>query len=159
MSPIDGLVLMWHIPMELSSAQSQSQLQSQTQSWFCLSELLPCAVIFLIVKLRRGFSQLSVVYVRFAINIFLITYFCDVSSFEPPLDNNTMDYGDGYTCSIQYFNKNCCLKNIDTNLIVFFPPDYLWFILNKSRLHHLIIYVTTLLSPGSECSLPSQLKL
>ena len=44
-------------------------------------------VIFLIVKLRRGFSQLPFVYVLFAFNIFLITYFCVVSSFEPPLDH------------------------------------------------------------------------
>ena len=63
--------------------------QSETQSWFCLSEPLPRAVIFLIVKLRRGFSQLSFVYVLFALNIFLITYFCVVSSFEPPLDRKT----------------------------------------------------------------------
>ena len=54
-----------------------------------LSEPLPRAVIFLIVKLRRGFSQLSFVYVLFSFNIFLITYFCVVSSFEPPLDHNS----------------------------------------------------------------------
>ena len=81
-SPIDGLVLMWNIPTELSSAQSQSR--------FCLSESLPRAIIFLIVKLRRGFSQLSFVYVLFALNIFLITYFCIVSSYEPPLHHNTL---------------------------------------------------------------------
>ena len=52
-----------------------------------LSELLPRAVTFLI-KLRTGFSQLSFVYVLFAFNIFLITNFCVVSSFEPPLDHN-----------------------------------------------------------------------
>ena len=69
--------------MELSSAQSQSR----TGSLFCLSKPLPRAVIFLIVKLRRSFSQLSFVYVLFAFNIFLITYFCVVSSFEPPLDH------------------------------------------------------------------------
>ena len=77
------------------------QSQSQTQSRFCfslrlslgsvsvsdsvsvlfqsnLSEPSPRAVIFQIVKLRRGFSQLSFVYVLFAFNIFLITYFCVV---------------------------------------------------------------------------------
>ena len=81
MSPIDGLVLMWHIPTEPSSVQSQSR--------FCLSESLPSAVIFLIVKPWRGFSQLSFVYVLFAFNIFLIRCFCVVSSFEPPLDHNT----------------------------------------------------------------------
>ena len=53
-SLIDGLVLMSHIPTELSSAQSQSQTQSRTQSRFCLSESLPSAVIFLIVKLGGG---------------------------------------------------------------------------------------------------------
>ena len=85
-SPIDGLVLMWRIPTELSSAQTQSR----TQSRFCLSEPLPGAVIFLIVKLMRVFSLLSFVYILFAFNIFLITYFCVVSSFEPPLDHNTI---------------------------------------------------------------------
>ena len=55
----------------------------------CLSESLPRVEIFLILKLRRGFSQLSFVYVLFAFNIFLITYFCVMSSFEPPLDHNT----------------------------------------------------------------------
>ena len=69
---------LWHIPTELSSAQSQSQTQSRTQSRFCLSESLPRAVIFL-VKLGSGFSRLSLVYVLFAFNIFLITYFCVVS--------------------------------------------------------------------------------
>ena len=53
-----------------------------------LSKLLPRVVIFLILKLRRGLSQLSFVYVLFAFNIFLITYFWVVSSFEPPLDHN-----------------------------------------------------------------------
>ena len=79
---------MWHIPTELSSAQTQSRSQSQTQSRFCLYEPLPRAVIFLIVKLGRGFSQLSFVYILFAFKIFLITYFCVVSSFEPPLDHH-----------------------------------------------------------------------
>ena len=55
MSPIDGLVLVWHIPTELSSAQSQSQSQSRTQSRFCLSKSLPRVVIFLIFMLRKGF--------------------------------------------------------------------------------------------------------
>ena len=32
MSPIDGLVLMWHIPTEFSSVQSQSESQSR----FCI---------------------------------------------------------------------------------------------------------------------------
>ena len=50
---------------------------------------LPKAVIFLIVKLRRGFSQLSFVCILFPLNIFLIIYFCVVSSFEPPLDHNS----------------------------------------------------------------------
>ena len=65
-SPIDGLVLMWHIPTKLSSSQSR----------FCLSESLPRAVIFLIVRLERGFSQQSFVYVLFAFNIFLISVSC-----------------------------------------------------------------------------------
>ena len=85
-SPIDGLVLMWHIPTELSSAWSQTQSQCSRS----LSEPLPRAVIFLIVKLRKGFSQLLFVYVVFSFNIFLFTYFCVVSSFELPLDHNTI---------------------------------------------------------------------
>ena len=60
----------------------------QSQSQRSLSELLRRVVIFLIVKLRRGFSLLSFVFVLFAFNIFLITYFCVMSSFEPPLDHN-----------------------------------------------------------------------
>ena len=81
-SLIDGLILMWHIPTEISSAQMQSQ--------FYLSKSIPREVIFLIVKLRRGFSQLLFVYVLFAFNIFLIPYFCVMSSFGPPLDHNIM---------------------------------------------------------------------
>ena len=70
----------WDVQQILSvSVQSQSQRS--------LREPLPRAVIFLIVKLR-GFSLLSFVYVSFAFNIFLITYFCVVSSFGPPLDHN-----------------------------------------------------------------------
>ena len=84
MFPIDGLILMWHIPTELSS------VQSRTQSKFCLSKLLARVVILLIVKLGRGFSQLLFVNVLFAFNIFLITYFCVRSSIEPPLDHNML---------------------------------------------------------------------
>ena len=108
-SPIDGLVLMWHIPTELSSVQSRFSLT--------LSESLPRAVIFLIVKLRRGLSLLSFVCVLFAFNIFLITYFCVVSSFEPHLDHNR--------------NKTWIfLKNISDILqnchrTVTYPPPYL----------------------------------
>ena len=65
--------------LNLVSVQSQSSL----------SEPLPRAAIFLIVKLRRGFSHVSFVYVLFPFSIFLITYFCVVSSFEPPLDHNS----------------------------------------------------------------------
>ena len=70
--------------------QLNSLLRSRSRSRsleLSLGEPLPRAVIFLIVKLRRGFSQLSFVYVSFAFNIFLITYFYVVSSFEPPLDH------------------------------------------------------------------------
>ena len=72
--------------------QTQPRSQSRTQSRFCLSESLPRALIFLIVKLGRGFSLLSLVYVLFAFNIFLITYFCVVSSFEPPPLTTTVWY-------------------------------------------------------------------
>ena len=85
---------------ELSSAQSQSQ--SQTQSWFSHRELLPRAVIFLIVKLRWGFSQLVFVYVLFSFNIFLITYSCVMSSFEPPLGHSTILYNIMIQSSIIY---------------------------------------------------------
>ena len=44
---------------------------TQSQSRSSLSEPLPRAVISLIVQLRRGFSQLSLVYVLFSFNIFL----------------------------------------------------------------------------------------
>ena len=65
-------------------------VQSQSQS--SLSEPLPREVIFLIVKLRRGLSQLSFVNVLFSFNIFLITYFYVVLSFEPPLDHNNKQH-------------------------------------------------------------------
>ena len=42
-----------------------------------------------LVKLRRGFSQLSFIYVLFSFNIFFITHFWVVLSFKPPLDHNT----------------------------------------------------------------------
>ena len=41
------------------------------------------------VKLRRGFSLLSFIHVLFSFNIFLITHFRVMLSFEPPLDHNT----------------------------------------------------------------------
>ena len=70
----------------LFCAVSVSVSDSASVQFQCsLSEPLPRTVIFLIVKLRRGFSQLSFEYVLFAFNIFLIAYFCVVSSFEPPL--------------------------------------------------------------------------
>ena len=40
------------------------------------------------VKLRKGFSQLSFMYVLFSINIFFITHFRVVLSFQPSLDHN-----------------------------------------------------------------------
>ena len=73
-SPTDGLVLMWHIPAKLSSEQSQQAVTENGNIHDC-------------VKLRRGFSQLSFMYVLFSFNIFLITHFWVVLSFEPPLDH------------------------------------------------------------------------
>ena len=57
--------------------------QSRTQSRYCLNKSLPRTVILL------NLGGVTVVYVLFAFNTFLITYFCVVSSFEPPLDHNT----------------------------------------------------------------------
>ena len=54
-----------------------------------LSEPLPRALIFVIVKLRGGLLAIVRVCTNF-FDIFLITYFCVVSSFEPPLDHNRM---------------------------------------------------------------------
>ena len=85
--PEKGLLPHFHVRRGVEQIP-QSRSQSRTQSQFCLSEPLPWAVIFLIVTLMRGFSQLSFMHVPFAFNIFLITYFCVVSSFEPPLDHN-----------------------------------------------------------------------
>ena len=42
------------------------------------------------IKLRRGFSMLSFIYVLFSFNIFLIPHFRVVFSFQPPLDHNTV---------------------------------------------------------------------
>ena len=76
-SPTDGLTLMWHIPAKLSSAQS---LQAITKN----GNIHDC------VKLRRDFSQLPFMHVLFSFNIFLITHFRVVLSFEPPLNHNKM---------------------------------------------------------------------
>ena len=74
----------------LFCAGSVSVLVSvRSQSQRGLSELFPRALIFLIVKLRKSFSHLSFVCVLFSFNVFLITYFCAVSSFEPPLHHNS----------------------------------------------------------------------
>ena len=74
--PTDGLALMWHIPATLSSAQSrQAVIKNGCNVHDC-------------VKLRRGFSQLSFMYVLFSFNIFLITHFRAVLSFETPLEHN-----------------------------------------------------------------------
>ena len=131
-SPINGLVLMWHIPTELSSARSQSQTQSRTQTRFCLCESLARAVIFLIVKLVRGFSQLSLVNVLFAFNIFLIAYFCVVSSFEPPLDHNTKNryFLDQLENATSFFCFETCLEwsyIIDNKVSVTFLRPRVWF--------------------------------
>ena len=54
-----------------------------------LGELSPRTVIFLIVlSWGGGFSQLSFINVLFPFNIFIITHFRVVLSFEPPLDHN-----------------------------------------------------------------------
>ena len=77
-----------------SLSQSQRSLSlSLGQSRSSLRVPLPRAVIFMIVKPWRGFSQLSFVYVLFSFNIFLITYFWVVLSFQPPLDHNDIVAG------------------------------------------------------------------
>ena len=76
-SPTDGLAIMWHIPAKLSSAQSRRAVNKNGN-------------IHDYVKLRRGSSQLSFMYVLFYFNIFLITRFRVVVSFEAPLDHNTI---------------------------------------------------------------------
>ena len=79
-SPTDELALMWPIPAKLSSVQSRrSRHQERINVHDC-------------VKLRRGFFQLSFLYVLFSFNIFFITYFRVVLSFQPPLDHNNMGY-------------------------------------------------------------------
>ena len=97
-----------------------------------LSEPLPRAVIFLIVKLRRGFSLLSFVYVLFAFNIFLITYFCVVSSFEPPLDHNIIGFFLFFAIKITYTLIFSLIK-------IFYMPPFLIteFFLYKSILFYL----------------------
>ena len=77
---------MWHIPTELSSAQ----LQSQTQSRFCLSKSLPRVVIFLIVKLGRGFSQLSLCMYYMPSIHFLLPISVPCHLLNLPLDHNTL---------------------------------------------------------------------
>ena len=76
-SPKDGLALMWHIPSKLYSAQSRQAVPKNGNIHDC-------------VKPRKVFSQLSFVYLLFSFNIFLITYFRVVLSFEPPLGHSTM---------------------------------------------------------------------
>ena len=68
---------MWHIPAKLSSVQSR---QAVTKNGCNVHDC---------VKVRRGFSQLSFMYVLFSFNIFFITHFWVMLSFQPPLDHNT----------------------------------------------------------------------
>ena len=76
-SPTVGLALMWHIPAKLSCAQSRRAVTKNG------CNVHDC------VKVRRGFSQLSFMYVLFSFNIFFITHFRVVLSFQPPLEHNT----------------------------------------------------------------------
>ena len=77
-SPTVRLAIMWHILTKLSSAQY----------WWAVTKngnIPDC------VKLRRGFSQLSFMYVLFPFSIFLITHFWVVLSFNPPPDTMLAD--------------------------------------------------------------------
>ena len=65
---------MWHIPAKVSSAQSQWAVNKNR----CNS----C------VKLRRGFSQLSFMYVLLSVNIFLSLISESCYHFQPPLSHN-----------------------------------------------------------------------
>ena len=71
---------MWYIPDKLSSAQSRRAVTKNG------CNVHDC------VKLRKGFSQLSFMYVLFSLNIFFITHFRIVLSFQPPLDHNTISH-------------------------------------------------------------------
>ena len=77
-SPKDGLALMWHIPAKLSSAQSRRAVAK----YAC--NIHDC------FKPRRSFFQLSFLYILFSFNIFLITHFRVVLSFQSPFDHNTI---------------------------------------------------------------------
>ena len=87
--------------------------RSLSQSRSSLSLPLPRSVIFLIVKQRRGFSQLSFVYVLFSFNIVLIAYFRVVLSIEPLLDHNIkLSSMVATICRNQFhFNETCTNKN------------------------------------------------
>ena len=70
------------------------------------------------VKLKRDFPQLSFIYVLFSFNIFLITHFRVVLSFQPPLDHiilTTKYFQDSLFCKSEnpFFNitlyLNVCL--------------------------------------------------
>ena len=58
------------------------------------------------VKLRKGFSQLLFMYVLFSFNIFLITHFQVVLSFELPFDHNTYLKGMGLWIEISILIKS-----------------------------------------------------
>ena len=88
--PTDGLALMWHILIKLSSEQSRWTVTKNVNIHDC-------------VKLRGGFSQLSFMYLLFSFNIFLITHFRVVLSFEPPLDRNNIQERKRYAETIDFF--------------------------------------------------------
>ena len=75
-SPTDGLALRWDIPDKLSSVLSRRAVTMNG------CNVHDC------VNLRRGFSQLSFMYVLFSFSISFITHFRVVLSFQPPLEHN-----------------------------------------------------------------------
>ena len=87
-----------------------------------LGELSPRTVLFMIMlSWRRGVSQLSFLNVLFSFNIFLITHFRVVLSFEPFLDHNR-----NQTILWWDFNVAGTVRNTEYPFITIVLGTYLW---------------------------------
>ena len=76
-------------------------------------------VMFMIVlSWGGGFTQLSFMYVLFSFNLFLITHFRVVLSFQPPLDHNTLHFVlNQISCLLSYASLFWWKINKQTNSI------------------------------------------
>ena len=70
-------------------------------------------------KPRRGFFQLSFMYILFSFNIFLTTHFRDVLSFEPPLDHTRCNSGSAHYDSEKLYEYQTPPELVPCKLILY----------------------------------------